>query len=180
MSCDRRLLWALLKYCLDKACSELHFPKSTLLGQSVWPKSVGLARTISTCDSCWLLPHPHPQVTEALETVGRLVSVTPLIPDLVERLHALKELHERAAQFAGSVAYIADSQDQLATETRELKSLLAQVSCLVKGLHLHKPLYVDPLFRCKFPYKPIWPHFSLNSRTLAQESHHYKTKLSSL
>ena len=55
------------------------------------------------------------------------MGVAPLIPDLVERLHALKELHERAAQFAGSVAYIADSQDQLGKETKELKALLSQV-----------------------------------------------------
>ncbi len=73
-------------------------------------------------------------MTEALETVGRLVGVTPLVPELVERLHTLKELHERASQFAGSVAYIADSQDQLAVETRELKALLSQVTaCWVKG-----------------------------------------------
>lgn len=62
-----------------------------------------------------------------METVGHLVGVAPLIPDLVDRLHALKELHERAAQFAGSVAYISDSQDQLGKETRELKALLTQV-----------------------------------------------------
>lgn len=66
-------------------------------------------------------------MAEALETVNRLVGVAPLIPELVERLHALRELHERAAQFAGSVAYIADSQDQLGKETRELRQLLTQV-----------------------------------------------------
>ena len=66
-------------------------------------------------------------MTSALDAVGRLVSLVPLIPELVERLHALKELHERAAQFAGSVAYIAESQDQLALQTKDLKALLAQV-----------------------------------------------------
>ncbi len=55
------------------------------------------------------------------------MGVAPLIPDLVDRLHSLKELHERAAQFAGSVAYIADSQDQLSRQTNELQSLLNQV-----------------------------------------------------
>ena len=55
------------------------------------------------------------------------MGVAPLVPELVERLHTLKELHERAAQFAGSVAYISQSQEQLTRETKELKSLLTQV-----------------------------------------------------
>lgn len=82
------------------------------------------------------------QVNEALEIVGRLVGVAPLVPELVERLHALKELHERAAQFAGSVAYISQSQDQLTRETKELKSLLAQVmpsrpACILFSTYIH-------------------------------------------
>ena len=66
--------------------------------------------------------------------VSSLSLVVPLIPDLVERLHSLKELHERAAQFAGSVAYIADSQEQISKQTNELQSLLSQVSLQECGI----------------------------------------------
>ena len=59
--------------------------------------------------------------------VGRVSSVAPLIPDLVARLHALKELHERASQFAGSVAYMSDSQQQLSKQVTELQQLLKKV-----------------------------------------------------
>ena len=59
--------------------------------------------------------------------VGRVSSVAPLIPDLVARLHALKELHERASQFAGSVAYMSDSQQQVSKQVTELKQLLTKV-----------------------------------------------------
>ena len=51
-----------------------------------------------------------------------------MVPDVVERLHTLKALHERAAQFAGSVTYISDQQDQMAKQMKELESLLQQVS----------------------------------------------------
>ena len=95
------------------------------------------------------LPTPPPlpfQVTEALDTVGRLVSVAPLIPDLVERLHALRELHERASQFAGSVAYIGESQDQLSLQTKDLKSLLNQVSSAEPLIEV-PPLIKEPYER---------------------------------
>ena len=77
-----------------------------------------------------------------METVRHFVGVAPLIPDLVERLHTLKELHERAAQFAGAVAYISDSQDQLCRETKELRSLLTQVwsECFCPQCVLNSPL----------------------------------------
>ena len=45
----------------------------------------------------------------------------------ISRLHALKDLHERAAQFASSVAVMADSQDQLTRQTTHLQSLLTKV-----------------------------------------------------
>ena len=67
------------------------------------------------------------QVSEALEMVGRVGAVAPLIPDLVARLHALKELHERASQFAGSVAYMSDSQQQVSKQVTELQQLLTKV-----------------------------------------------------
>ena len=67
------------------------------------------------------------QVSEALDLVGRVGSVAPLIPDLVARLHALKELHERASQFAGSVAYMSDSQQQVSKQVTELQKLLTKV-----------------------------------------------------
>lgn len=72
--------------------------------------------------------------------MGRLVGLAPLIPDLVERLHTLKELHERASQFAGSVAYIAESQDQLSLQTKDLKSLLTQVSWTLKSVKCRQSL----------------------------------------
>lgn len=34
-------------------------------------------------------------MSDALQTVTRLWSVAPMVPDLVNRLHSLKELHER-------------------------------------------------------------------------------------
>ena len=43
------------------------------------------------------------------------------------RLHTLRDLHERAAQFASSVALVADSQGQLSTQTHDLRSLLSEV-----------------------------------------------------
>ena len=67
------------------------------------------------------------QVSEALDLVGRVSSVAPLIPELVARLHALKELHERASQFAGSVAYMSDSQQQVSKQVNELQKLLTKV-----------------------------------------------------
>lgn len=45
----------------------------------------------------------------------------------ITRLHALKDLHERAAQFASSVALMSDSQDQLSRQTSELQALLIKV-----------------------------------------------------
>ena len=65
---------------------------------------------------------------EALENVGRLTSILPMVPDVVDRLHALKELHERASQFAGSVTYVSDQQDQMAKQIRELTALLKEVN----------------------------------------------------
>ena len=69
-------------------------------------------------------------MSEALDLVGRVNSVAPLIPDLVARLHALKELHERASQFAGSVAYMSDSQQQVSKQVTELQKLLTKVCCV--------------------------------------------------
>ena len=55
----------------------------------------------------------------------------PMVPEVVERLHALRELHERASQFAGSVTYISDQQDQMTKQIKELASLLKEVHSLV-------------------------------------------------
>lgn len=63
------------------------------------------------------------KISVALETVKRVGAVAPLIPDLVARLHTLKDLHERASQFAGSVAYMADSQEQLGKQIAALQAL---------------------------------------------------------
>lgn len=66
--------------------------------------------------------------------VGRVGAVAPLIPDIVARLHALKELHERASQFAGSVAYMSDSQQQVSKQVTELQQLLKKVCvCVYTG-----------------------------------------------
>ncbi len=45
----------------------------------------------------------------------------------ISRLHALRDLHERAAQFSGSVAYMSDSQDQLSKQIASLQALVAKV-----------------------------------------------------
>ncbi len=71
---------------------------------------------------------PTPQISEALDKVGVVSAVAPLIPDLVARLHTLKDLHERAAQFAGTVAFMADSQEKLANQISDLQSLLTKVT----------------------------------------------------
>jgi len=42
-------------------------------------------------------PERQTKISEALETVSRVGAVAPLIPDLVSRLHTLKDLHERGA-----------------------------------------------------------------------------------
>ncbi len=52
-------------------------------------------------------------------------AVAPLISDLVARLPTLKDLHERAAQFAGIMA---DSQDKLTNQISDLQSLLTTVA----------------------------------------------------
>ena len=67
------------------------------------------------------------KVSDALQTVTRLWSVAPMVPDLVNRLHSLKELHERAAQFAGSVTYMASTQDEIDKQITSLQGLLNQV-----------------------------------------------------
>ncbi|CAI8013138.1 Dynactin subunit 2 [Geodia barretti] len=72
------------------------------------------------------------KVSEALEAVSRMKSIAPLIPDLISRLHALRDLHERAAQFASSVAVMADSQDQLTKQTEHLQSLLTEMEASFK------------------------------------------------
>ncbi len=77
--------------------------------------------------------HPHPsQISGALDKVGVVSAVAPLIPDLVARLHTLKDLHERAAQFAGIMD---DSQEKLTNQISDLQSLLTTVahnkSCLI-------------------------------------------------
>ena len=59
--------------------------------------------------------------------------MAPLIPELVARLHALRELHERASQFAGSVAYMSDSQHQVSKQVTELQKLLTRVRIFVTG-----------------------------------------------
>ncbi len=68
------------------------------------------------------------QISEALDKVGVVSAVAPLIPDLVARLHTLKDLHERAAQFAETVAFMADSQEKLANQISDLQSLLTKVT----------------------------------------------------
>ncbi len=56
-----------------------------------------------------------------------------MVPDVVERLHSLKDLHERASQFAGSVTYVSDQQDQTAKQIKELTSLLKEVETVGTG-----------------------------------------------
>jgi len=51
-----------------------------------------------------------------------------MVPDVVDRLHALRELHERASQFAGSVMYVSDQQDQMTRQIQDLTALLKEVS----------------------------------------------------
>lgn len=77
-------------------------------------------------------PERQSKISEALDAVNKLKSISPLIPDLISRLHSLKDLHERAAQFASSVALIADNQDQLTRQTRDLHSLLAKMEASFK------------------------------------------------
>ncbi|XP_064401564.1 dynactin subunit 2-like isoform X2 [Halichondria panicea] len=72
-------------------------------------------------------PDKETKISEALDKVGVVSAVAPLIPDLVARLHTLKDLHERAAQFAGTVAFMADSQEKLANQISDLQSLLTKV-----------------------------------------------------
>jgi dynactin-2 len=72
------------------------------------------------------------KVSEALEAMSRMKSIAPLIPDLISRLHALRDLHERAGQFASSVAVMADSQDQLTNQTAHLQSLLTEMEASFK------------------------------------------------
>lgn len=67
------------------------------------------------------------KVSEALDTISRVASVAPLLPDVVARLHALSELHERATQFAGSVTSMGDSQEQLSSHVKQLAQLLETV-----------------------------------------------------
>lgn len=82
------------------------------------------------------------QITEALERVALIGGVVPLIPDLVARLHALKDLHERASQFAGSVSYMSDSQSEMSKQINAVKQLLTEV-CLT--LHSELLMWTLPL-----------------------------------
>ena len=58
----------------------------------------------------------------------KIGGVVPLIPDLVARLHALKDIHERASQFAGSVTYMSDSQAEMVKQLAALQQLLSEVN----------------------------------------------------
>jgi dynactin-2 len=72
------------------------------------------------------------KIAEALEAVNGIKSIAPLVPDLIARLHALRDLHERAAQFASSVALMSDSQDQLSRQTADLRTLLTKMETSFK------------------------------------------------
>ncbi len=80
-----------------------------------------------------VLPTPH-HGSRRLWTkwVWSQHAVAPLISDLVARLPTLKDLHERAAQFAGIMA---DSQEKLTNQISDLQSLLTMLaynkSCLI-------------------------------------------------
>lgn len=67
------------------------------------------------------------KVSDALQTVTKLWTVAPIVPDLVTRLHSLRELHEHAAQFAGSVTYMTSTQDEMDKQIANLQGLLNQV-----------------------------------------------------
>ncbi len=87
----------------------------------------------------WLSQHlpPLPQISEALDKVGVVSAVAPLVPDLVARLHTLKDLHERAAQFAGTVSFMSDSQEKLTSQIADLQSLLTQVTSNYVCIYVH-------------------------------------------
>ena len=96
-------------------------------------------------------PTPPPQISEALDRVGVVSAVAPLIPDLVARLHTLKDLHERAAQFAGTVAFMSDSQEKLTNQISDLQSLLTKVthdtSCCIVVMMVCSLLQVQGTFQ---------------------------------
>lgn len=77
-------------------------------------------------------PDKQTKIIEALEAVDRIRSIAPLVPDLISRLHSLKDLHERASQFASSVALMSDNQDQLSKQTTDLHALLAKMELSFK------------------------------------------------
>lgn len=77
-------------------------------------------------------PDKQSKITEALEAVNGIKSIAPLVPDLINRLHSLKDLHERAAQFASSVALMSDGQDQLSKQTADLQAMLTKMEASLK------------------------------------------------
>lgn len=77
-------------------------------------------------------PDNQAKIAEALEAVKGIRSIAPLVPDLIDRLHTLKDLHERAAQFASSVALMSDSQEQLSKQTVDLQALLTKMESSFK------------------------------------------------
>ncbi|XP_039235402.1 dynactin subunit 2, partial [Pipra filicauda] len=81
-----------------------------------------------------LTPQPvlTPQIQQLFETLQRWDSVASALPDVVQRLVTLRDLHEQAAQFGQVLVQLDTTQQDIAGALKDNAALLAEVQKTMK------------------------------------------------
>ncbi|XP_027489465.1 dynactin subunit 2-like, partial [Corapipo altera] len=75
---------------------------------------------------------PSPQIQQLYETLQRWDSVASALPDVVQRLVTLRDLHEQAAQFGQVLVQLDTTQQDVAGALKDNAALLAEVQKTMK------------------------------------------------
>ncbi|XP_065896720.1 dynactin subunit 2-like [Dysidea avara] len=67
------------------------------------------------------------RVSEVYDTMQKWDSIASLLPDLIDRLHTLKDLHQQAADFSNTVTQLGDEQTKMTSELTANRNLLLQL-----------------------------------------------------
>eukprot|EP00075_Anas_platyrhynchos_P011415 XP_027300668.1 dynactin subunit 2-like [Anas platyrhynchos] len=75
---------------------------------------------------------PLPQIHQVYEMMQRWDPVASSLPDVVQRLLTLRELHEQATQFGQVVVHLDTTQQEIAGALKDNTVLLAEVQKTMK------------------------------------------------